>query len=71
MWFVLGSKDCRVCVRWGKPSYLLEADDCDGDIAVVVVVGMMIGIDGNERRHWFLLIINHTVLTHQGIPMHC
>lgn len=40
--------------QMGEPSYLLEADDCDGDIAVV---GMMMGIDGKKRRHWFLLII--------------
>lgn len=73
-WF-LASKDRRVCVRFGEPSYLLEADDCDGSVLVVVTMIVMIA-NGKSCVHWFFLIIILLVLIHQGIqciakPMAC
>ena len=54
MWFVFGVEGLQGLCQMEEASYLLEADDCDDGIAVI---GMMMGIDGKKRRHWFLLII--------------
>lgn len=58
MWFGFGSEGLQGLCQMRGPSYVLEADDCDG-IAVVVtmmMMMMMIVVDGNNYGRWFLLI---------------
>lgn len=54
MWFGFGSEGLQGLCQMRGPSYVLEADDCDG-IAVVVMM-MMIVVDGKNYGRWFPLI---------------
>jgi hypothetical protein len=52
---VFGSEGSQGLCQIGEPSYLLEADDCDGTVLVVVMIVVMI-VNGKNCVHWFLLI---------------
>jgi len=51
---VVGSEGFQGLCQMGEPSYLLEADSCDDDVAVVVMI--VIVVDGTNCGRWFLLI---------------